>query len=152
MKKVNVRFERDASLKETEIIIRAPEEDDEVRELMELVSGNREDTLMVQDESGNIHEIRMGEIISASVKGKQMNIITADGSWYLRQTLQGLEEKLDARRFIRISRFELVNLDRVLRYDFTVAGTLRIELEGGMETWASRRCIPAIRKYLKERG
>lgn len=81
-----------------------------------------------------------------------MNIITSDGSYYLRQTLQGLEEKVDGRRFVRISRYELVNLDRVRRYDFTVAGTLRVELEGGMETWASRRCIPAIRKYLKERG
>jgi len=152
MKKINVRFERDASLKEMEVIIRAPEEDDEVRELIELVSGNREDTLVVLDDSGNAHVIRLWEIISASVNGKQMNIITSDGSYYLRQTLQGLEEKVDSRRFIRISRYELVNLDRVRRYDFTVAGTLRVELEGGMETWASRRCIPAIRKYLKERG
>jgi len=152
MKKINVRFERDASLKEMEVIIRAPEEDDEVRELIELVSGNREDTLVVLDDSGNAHVIRMGEIILASVNGRRMNIITPNGSYYLRQTLQGLEEKVDGRRFIRISRYELVNLDRVRRYDFTVAGTLRVELEGGMETWASRRCIPAIRKYLKERG
>ena len=36
MKKINVRFERDASLKEMEVIIRAPEEDDEVRELISL--------------------------------------------------------------------------------------------------------------------
>ena len=152
MKKISVRFERDAFLKETEVIIRAPEEDDEVRRLMELVSGNRDDTLVVLDEFENLHKIRTEEIISASVNGKQMIIITIDGCWHLRQTLQNLEEKLEAGRFVRISRFELVNLDRVLRYDFTVAGTLRIELEGGIETWASRRCIPAIRKYLKERG
>ena len=152
MKKISVRFERDAFLKETEVIIRAPEEDDEVRRLMELVSGNRDDTLVVLDEFENLHKIRTEEIISASVNGKQMIIITIDGCWHLRQTLQSLEEKLEAGRFVRISRFELVNLDRVLRYDFTVAGTLRIELEGGIETWASRRCIPAIRKYLKERG
>ena len=55
---------------------------------------------------------------------------------------------LDKKHFLRISRFEIVNLNKVLRYDFTLAGTLRLELAGGIETWASRRCIPAIRKRL----
>jgi ribose/xylose/arabinose/galactoside ABC-type transport system permease subunit len=35
---------------------------------------------------------------------------------------------------------------------FTISGTLRLELEGGMETWASRRCIPEIRRRLKGKG
>ena len=77
-----------------------------------------------------------------------MRIITGDGSWYTRQTLQSLENMLDKNHFLRISRFEIVNLNKVLRYDFTLAGTLRLELAGGIETWASRRCIPAIRKRL----
>ena len=63
-----------------------------------------------------------------------------------------LEEVLDKRRFIRISRFEIINLERVQRYDFTINGTLKIVMENGMQTWASRRYIPAIRRYLKEKG
>ena len=51
-------------------------------------------------------------------------------------------------RFLRVSRFEIIDLKKVRKYDFTLSGTLRIEFENGMETWASRRYIPLIRKRL----
>ena len=78
-----------------------------------------------------------------------VHVVTSNGSWYTRRTLQSLESDLAGRRFVRISRHELVNLDKVVRYDFTIAGSLRLELVGGMETWASRRCIPDIRRRLQ---
>ena len=58
------------------------------------------------------------------------------------------EEKLDPGKFVRVSRFEIVNLDKVTNFDFTLGGTLRLELTGGMETWASRRSIPIIKERL----
>ena len=58
-----------------------------------------------------------------------------------------------SRSFLRVSRFEIVNLKMVRKYDFTLAGTLRIEFENGMETWASRRYIPIIKERLtREEG
>lgn len=86
------------------------------------------------------------------MNGKVVDLITDDGIWHIRQTLQNLEDNLDKQRFVRISRYEIVNVEKILKYDFTVAGTLRIELTGGMETWASRRCIPAIRRRLTGKG
>ena len=148
MKKYNIRFERDPSLSEIDIVIRAPEKDDTVTALMEKLSVLPPDTLTVFHGNGNVRSIRPEEIILASVEGKLLNLVTANGSWFTRQTLQSLEAALDKQRFVRISRYELANLDHVVRYDFTMAGTLRIELSGGMETWASRRCIPAIRRRL----
>lgn len=148
MKKLNIRFERDSSLDHIDVVIRAPERDETVEELIDKLSGQPPDTLAAFDGYGNMRAIKMEDIISAAVDGKLVSLVTQDGNWYTRQTLQCLEEMLDKRRFVRISRFEIVNLDHVLRYDFTIAGTLRIELAGGMETWASRRCIPAIRRKL----
>ncbi len=148
MKNCNIRFERDPSLDRIEVIIRAPERDETVAELMEKLADKPPDKLMVFNASGIKQAITTREIIFASADGKLVNLVTKDGRWYTRQTLQSLEETMDKRRFVRISRFEIVNLDHVVRYDFTIAGTLRIELSGGMETWASRRCIPAIRRKL----
>ena len=148
MKKITVRFEPDPTLDHIEVLLRAPERDEEVEALLERLSGHSPETIPVFDGNGNLRALSPGEIISASVEGKLVNIVTEDGSWYTRRTLQSLEEELDGRRFLRISRYELVNLEKVLRYDFTLAGTLRLELTGGMETWASRRCIPSIRKRL----
>ena len=109
------------------------------------------ETLTVFDADELQRMIPLEDIISASVNGKLVNIVTEDGSYYTRQTLRNLEPLLGTRRFVRISRYEIVNLDKVLRFDFTLAGTLRLELCGGMETWASRRNIPMIRKKLLER-
>ncbi|MBR5109517.1 MAG: LytTR family transcriptional regulator DNA-binding domain-containing protein [Clostridia bacterium] len=148
MKKPSIRFERDPSLSQIEVVIRAPEQDDAVIALMERISGQPPDMLTAFDGDGIIVTVNAEDIISASADGRLVSLVTTDGCWYTRQTLQSLEEMLDSRRFLRISRFEIINLRHVLRYDFTVAGTLRIELAGGMETWASRRCIPAIRRRL----
>ena len=148
MKKLNIRFERDPSLTQIEVVIRAPEQDEAVTELMARISGQPPDMLMAFDGYGKVCAIQAEEIISASADGRLVNLVTKDGCWFTRQTLQNLEDTLDSQRFLRISRFEIINLSHVLQYDFTFAGTLRIELTGGMETWASRRCIPAIRRRL----
>ena len=151
MRERKVRLELDPALTDIEVLVRAPEEDGEVSALLELL-GAPADTVTVFDDNGLIRALPADQIVSASVDGKLVNIVTEDGSWYTRRTLQSLEAALDARRFLRVSRYEIVNLAKVRRYDFTVAGTLRLELAGGMETWASRRCIPEIRRRLKGKG
>ena len=152
MKEIRIRFEQDTALSDIEITVRASGQDAEVSALMARIAGEMPQTLTVFDGKGNLKTLQEDKIILASVDGKSVRIITADGSWFSRQTLQRLEETLDSRSFIRISRYEIVNLRKVSRYDFTISGTLRLELEGGMETWASRRCIPEIRRRLKGKG
>lgn len=152
MLKTSIRFERDPSLDHVDIIFRAPEQDDSVLKLMETLSNYSSDSFEIVDEKGNIRKILQDEIISVSVSGKIVKFITENGKWSTRQTLQSIEALLDEQHFIRISRYEIINLDKVLRYDFTVAGILRIELAGGIETWASRRSIPLIRRKLAGKG
>ena len=152
LKKIHVRFEQDASLDHIDVVIRAPEQDESVAELINKISGHLSDQLTVYDGDGNVRKLDQNKIVLASVNGKTVDLITDDGIRYTRQTLQSLEDSLDKKRFVRISRYEIVNIEKILKYDFSVAGTLRIELTGGMETWASRRCIPAIRRRLTGKG
>ena len=152
MKEITLRFEPDPNLDRIDVVIRAAARDEEVTALMARLSEPPSDSLLVFDGLGNLRALSPNSIILASVEGRLVNIITENGSWYTRQSLQSLQDTLDKKRFLRISRFEIVNLDKVLRYDFTLAGTLRLELAGGIETWASRRCIPAIRKRLLGKG
>lgn len=148
-KPIRIRFERDPDIGQIEVVIRAPEQDASVTELMEMLSGRTQEAIMAYDDDRNVRTISPDDIVLASAEGKQVRLDTVKSSFYTRQTLSGLEEILNGRQFVRISRYEIVNLDYVKRYDFTIAGTLRIELTGGKETWASRRCIPAIRRRLK---
>lgn len=147
--KRSVRFESDPTLDHVEILVRAPLRDQEVEELLSRLNEAPNGGIPVYDRTGNARVLAPDDMITASMEGKMVHVVTSNGSWYTRRTLQSLESDLSGRRFVRISRHELVNLDKVVRYDFTIAGSLRLELVGGMETWASRRCIPDIRKRLQ---
>ena len=144
-----IRFESDPALDHMEIVVRAPVRDEAAEELLMQLSGAQADTVTVFDGYGTVRTLAAKEIVSAAMEGKLVRVVTENDSWYTRRTLQSMESALEGGRFLRISRNELVNLDKVLRYDFTIAGALRLELAGGRETWASRRCIPDIRKRLK---
>ena len=149
MRRVQVHFERDTSLDYIDVMIRAPEKDADVIRLMDELTSSPPGALTLFDGYGNLKTFQEEEIISASTDGRLVNVTTEDGEWYTRRSLLALEEVLDKRRFIRISRFEIINLGKVERYDFNINGTLKILMVNGAQTWASRRYIPAIRRYLK---
>ena len=150
MRKIRVLFEEDPSLKEIEVRVRAPERDAETDALIARISNEAPEALVVTGEDGALIKLLPDEIISVSVSGKFVRIVTENQCCAVRQPLQTFEDKLETAKFVRISRYEIVNLDKVLKFDFTLGGTLRLELAGGMETWASRRNIPLIRKKLME--
>ena len=132
MKKLKVRFERDKTLSDIEIVVRADNESDQVREIIESL------TQRVVEE---------GDIVLLSADGKHVSVTAKSGIYSAKQSLQKVEQILGG-DFLRVSRFEIINLKMVSKYDFTIGGTLRIEFKNGMETWASRRYIPLIREKL----
>ncbi len=151
MKPVNIRFEENPASDRIDVLIRASEKTPEIAELMERISDHFEGRLTVFDESGAVQSIAVSDIVSAAVNGKQVHIRTENGAYSVKQSLQTLESALDGLLFVRISRYEIVNMRKVVRYDFRLSGSLYIELADGTSTWASRRNIPLIRKKLFEK-
>lgn len=151
MKKLNIRFETDLTLEGIDVLIRAREKDADVTALIERIGNKTPDLLTVTGSDGALMKISPFDVVLVSVNGKTVQIVTEKDRYTLRTALQAFEERLETGRFVRISRYEIVNLDKVLKFDFTLGGTLRLELAGGMETWASRRNIPLIRKKLLEK-
>lgn len=148
MKTIRIRFEQNPALDNIEVLIRAAEEDPQILAMIRHLSDTSLESIPVYDRNEVQRMIPVKEIVSINANGKLINVVTDNDNFYLRQPLKNLECTLDERRFVRISRYEIVNISKVTGYDFTIAGTLRLELAGGMETWASRRCIPQIRKRL----
>ena len=147
-KELSVRFEKSGDPEMIDVLFRASERDEQVEALMKCVSEHIIRRLTVTDDAGRNSVIEEKEIVSASSEGRRVRIITKEGSYSSGQTLQGLEKLISRKQFMRISRYELVNVSKIRAYDFTIRGTLRIELEGGIETWASRRYISQIKKHL----
>ena len=74
--------------------------------------------------------------------------VTAQGDYSLRLRLYELEERLDPRRFVRISHSEIVNLDKVRCFDLNLAGTICVALADSSVTYVSRRYVAKIKKIL----
>ena len=147
MKKINVRFERDKTLGEIDIVIRADCQDAQVDALIDSLTQSDSAKFTVLDSSNCSCVIDEQDIVFVSADGKTVSVTTLGGVYRAKQSLQGFEDLL-GRSFLRVSRFEVINLRMVRKYDFTIGGTLRIEFDNGMETWASRRYIPRIKARL----
>lgn len=146
MDKISVRFERDASLAHMELVVRAPRENEQTRQWMERLTGLTQSVLTVYDEHGSVYTVPALEVVLISVADKTVTVHTLHRDYYVKTSLQRLEHELHG--FLRISRYELVNLKMVSRYDFSSAGELRLELRDGSCAHVSRRCIPPIRRAL----
>ncbi|MBO9662597.1 LytTR family DNA-binding domain-containing protein [Dokdonella sp.] len=70
--------------------------------------------------------------------GDYMCIHTADGTHVLRGTMQQLERRLDPRRFARVHRSSIVNLDRVKEMRPHLNGEYFLVLDSGHELKLSR--------------
>lgn len=149
MKKINVRFEQDKTVDSIEIVIRANERDAQITDLMERLAQRESFRLIALDKNESPSVIDEKDIVFLSADGKDVRIVTINGIYRARQSLRSFEETL-SRTFLRVSRFEIINLKMVRKYDFTIGGTLRIEFKNGMETWASRRYIPLIKERLSQ--
>jgi two-component system LytT family response regulator len=80
---------------------------------------------------------------------REVSVFTADGNYVrlqwgkespmLGRSLVALEEKLDARRFFRANRRQIVNLDYIESVEMGLGGRLHVQLRGGPEIEISRR-------------
>ena len=147
MKKLKLRFEQDKTLDKIEIIVRAAEKDAQVTALLESLSKDEPVKLTVLDSGNRASVIDEKDIVFVAAEGKLVRVVTTEGIYKAKQSLQSIESLL-SRSFLRVSRFEIINLKKVRKYDFTLVGTLRVEFDNGMETWASRRYIPLIKERL----
>jgi two-component system LytT family response regulator len=86
-----------------------------------------------------IHLVRLDEIDWIEAQGNYVAVHTRNATLLHRETLTSLTARLDARRFLRIHRSTLVNLDRVTAIEPRFYGDARVVLGNGVKLALSRR-------------
>lgn len=140
--KVEIRI--DPTRTEPEAILYAPRVTPELEALAQKLRGEA-DRLTVHTERGAAF-IPLSDILRLYAERQNVLAQTAQGTYTVRQRLYELEEKLAPHRFVRISNSEIVNARMITGMDFSLTGTIRLSLRGGVETYASRRYVSKIRK------
>lgn len=93
--------------------------------------------------------ISVSEIISIVADGELLHITTLQNKKYtINFRLKDLEARLDAKKFIRLSRGALVNLEMVARISPMPGGTYRVALKNGQEISSSRFQSRVLREHL----
>ena len=143
--KVEIRI--DPACEAPEIVVRAARVTPELEALVQSLEGGGEQ-LTAYTERGAVF-LPLERVVRIYAERQQVFAQTADGIFALRQRLYELEEKLAPHRFVRISNSEIVNARMITGMDFSLTGTIRMSLRGGIETYASRRYVSKIRKQFE---
>lgn len=144
---MDVELRLEPGRKEPKIIILAGEDSPELRRLAEELSGLALGPVAVWKGEQTMR-LPQGDFLRFYADGKGVSAQTGEEVYSVRLRLYELEERLDPRRFVRISNSEIINLDRVTAVDLSLAGTIRMTLDGSVQSYVSRRYVKKIKETL----
>ena len=145
---MDVEWKLEPNRREPKVIILAGEITPELEELARQLAGLslapltvwRGDRALLIEQRDFLRFYADGRGISAQTVQKE--------AYAVRLRLYELEERLDKRRFVRISNSEIVNLDHVTALDLSLTGTIRMTLGHSVNTYVSRRYVKKIKDAL----
>ena len=143
---MRTEFFEDRNISETTVIVHASSRTEEIEELMEYIRAFTPSPISGYSD-GVLTKLKKESIVRIYSKDKRVYADTADASYLLKSPLYRLEEELP-KNFVRISNSEIVNSDKIIRMDLNLIGTIKIHLEGNMESFVSRRYVSRVKKVL----
>ena len=146
--KVELNIDPDCS--EPRVVVYADRMTPEVEALLRSLAAPPPDAVAAQTERGVVL-LAVEEIIRVYSEGPRVYAQTTAGAFALKARLYEMERRLEGRGFVRISASELVNARMIEGMDFSLTGTIRLSLRGGIQTYVSRRRVAEIKKLFDVR-
>ena len=137
----------DESLDENKVTIYAKKYSKDIENIRDMLTDRLLDKIVAFYDK-EIFILSFDEIIRIFAQDGDVFVKTSNKSYKVRLTLTELEKRLDKKKFIRISRSEIVNLDYVKRLDLSFTGTIAVELANGDVSYVSRRKLKEFKKAL----
>ncbi|QWC56744.1 response regulator [Erythrobacter sp. 3-20A1M] len=152
IERVRLRLAEKKSADEAEKLLNvlsevAPEAAEEFSEGEGEASERFEKLINVKDR-GQIFRVEVGSIEHIEAAGDYMCIYTGDNSLILRETMKDLERRLDPRKFQRVHRSTIVNLDQVRQVKPHTNGECFLVLDSGAEVKVSRSYRDVVARFV----
>ncbi|MBA4164190.1 MAG: DNA-binding response regulator [Erythrobacter sp.] len=125
----------------------APEKAEEMAESDGEAAERFERLINIKDR-GQIFRVEVDTIEHIEAAGDYMCIYTGDNSLILRETMKDLERRLDPRKFQRVHRSTIVNLDLVRQVRPHTNGECFLVLESGAEVKVSRSYRDVVARFV----
>ena len=111
-------------------------------------ASNRYEKLINIKDRGQIFRVDVDSIEKIDAAGDYMCIYTGDNTLILRETMKDLEKRLDPRRFQRVHRSCIVNLDQVRQVKPHTNGESFLVLESGSQVKVSRSYRDVVARFV----
>ena len=129
------------------IIIKTSSMNEEVQKIVSMlskdeikvISGMKEDKVEILDENNISRVYAQNGMVYAS---------TQNGVYVLKLRLYEIEEILNNKKFVRISKSEIINLREVKNFDFSFVGTISVQMKNNDVCYVSRRFVSKLKKIL----
>lgn len=144
---MKIKYDIQEKYEETEIHLCSRERSAELLELrgvLESVLG----TKIKVHKNQEYKTLAPAEIVRVFSQNKRVYVRTKDECYEVNDRIYSLEEQLQDRGFVRISNSELVNSRQIEKMDMSYAGTIKMHLKNGDETYVSRRYMKKIKEVL----
>ena len=126
----------------------APEAAETLAEGGDGVAANRFEKLINIKDRGQIFRVDVDTIERIDAAGDYMCIYTGDNTLILRETMKDLEKRLDPRRFQRVHRSTIVNLDLVKQVKPHTNGECFLVLDSGAQVKVSRSYRDVVARFV----
>lgn len=144
---MQIEIKIDSDCKEPRIIVMTDKVTEEINELVkqlsegtpQIIAGFREDMVEILNQE---------EIISIYASSGKVFAKTEKDEYLLRMRLYEIEDRLSKLSFVRISKSEIINLNKVKSFDLSFVGTICVTLSNGTITYVSRRYVSKIKQVL----
>ena len=149
--KVKVRVVIDPSVPEPEVIIRTKQRTeliDKIASTIEQWAESDPPRITVYD-GNRVFLLYQRNILRIYTQSRKLIVRAGSGEYEARCSLQDMEKALDPERFARISRFELINMEKASGFDMGISGTIKVIMEDGSYSWVARRYVQSIEQRLE---
>jgi two-component system LytT family response regulator len=128
----------------------APEAAEELAESTpdQTPAANRYEKMINIKDQGQIFRVDVDTIERIDAAGDYMCIQTGDNTLILRETMKDLEKRLDPRRFQRVHRSTIVNLDLVRQVKPHTNGECFLVLDSGAQVKVSRSYRDVVARFV----
>jgi two-component system, LytTR family, response regulator len=129
----------------------APLVDPRLADLLQAVGGRRPapERLVVKT-GGRLYFVRLEDIDWIEAAGNYVRLHTGKEDHLLRESMNGLECKLDVGRFVRIHRSTIVNVERIRELQPAFHGDYAVILHDGTELSLSRGYRERLEQHLRQ--
>lgn len=131
--------------KEESIVITVHEKTDKIKQIEDIINSNKYQFLAYNQEE--IVPININEVFAFFTNDSKVYVSLNDNELLIKERIYQVEELLD-NSFIKINQGCIVNINKILKFDSSITGSIKVILKNGFSDYISRRELKNVKRRI----